>query len=106
MSEAAQILVGKHDFSAFNANDKVGKRSPVKEITRISISEEGSKIFFDVEGTGFLYKMVRTIVGTLLEVGKGKLSVSDVQEILDSKDIRKAGPTAPAKGLCLWKVEY
>jgi tRNA pseudouridine38-40 synthase len=106
MREAAGVLLGKHDFRAFYANDRIGKRDPVREIKRIEIIEKDNTLIFEIEGSGFLYKMVRTIVGTVLEAGKGNLDVAGVREILESRDIRLAGPTAPSKGLCLWEVKY
>ncbi|MGI6193278.1 MAG: tRNA pseudouridine(38-40) synthase TruA [Christensenellales bacterium] len=104
MKEAAKVLVGTHDFSAFKAVEC--KLNAVRTIYRSEISTDGNRITYDIEGNGFLYNMVRIIVGTLVEIGKGKLDASDMERILLSKDRSNAGPTAPAKGLTLVSVEY
>lgn len=105
MKKAASYLVGEHDFMAFCSNKKM-KKSTVRTIHDIEIVRKGSYIYFNVHGSGFLYNMVRIIVGTLLEVGRGNISPDSVKQILDSKDRINAGPTAPAQGLCLMKVDY
>ncbi|MBP3953441.1 tRNA pseudouridine(38-40) synthase TruA [Bacillus suaedae] len=105
MREASLVLLGEHDFSSFcAANTSVVDK--VRTITDIVIKEEEDELVFIVRGNGFLYNMVRIIVGTLLEVGAGKKQVSEVREILEKKDRTKAGKTAPAQGLYLWKVHY
>lgn len=105
MRIAGQNLVGEHDFSAFEASGS-SIRNKVRQLSRLEIREEGEMLEFELQGNGFLYKMVRNIVGTLLEVGKGKLSLEDVKDILESKDRTQAGPTAPANGLYLLRVIY
>jgi tRNA pseudouridine38-40 synthase len=105
MRIAGQNLVGEHDFSAFEASGS-SIRDKVRQLSRLEIREEGEMLEFELQGNGFLYKMVRNIVGTLLEVGKGKLSPEDVKDILESKDRTQAGPTAPANGLYLLRVIY
>ena len=105
MRIASRSLVGKHDFSAFEASGS-SIQDKVRQLARLEIREEGEMLEFEFQGDGFLYKMVRNIVGTLLEVGKGKLSPDDVKDILESKDRTQAGPTAPAAGLCLIQVLY
>lgn len=114
MRKAAMILVGKHDFSSFCAA-KSDDKDFIRKIKRITVRNReliiwrGSKfkvVSISVKGTGFLYKMVRNMVGTLVEVGLGKLSLTDVKRILRSKDRRLAGRTAPAHGLCLVRVNY
>ena len=105
MRKAAQYLIGEHDFKAFcSANTQV--ESTIRTIYDISITKNDDNIIsIDIEGNGFLYNMVRIIVGTLLEVGIGKMDVERVKEILDSKDRKNAGPTAPARGLILeWRL--
>ena len=114
MKKAAKVLVGKHDFSSFCAagsddqdfTRRIFKLSVAKKKIRIWDGTELSVISIKVKGDGFLYKMVRNIVGTLVDVGLGKLSASDVQNILHAKDRKLAGRTAPARGLCLVKVNY
>jgi tRNA pseudouridine38-40 synthase len=116
MRRAGRLLVGRHDFGAFRASGGSGGSS-VREIRALSIREARSVNFLGaalggrlirvrVEGTGFLRHMVRNIVGTLVECGRGRLRPEDVLEIVASRDRRAAGPTAPAKGLFLEEVYY
>jgi len=105
MRIASRSLIGKHDFSAFEASGS-SIQDKVRQLSRLEIREEGENLEFEFQGNGFLYKMVRNIVGTLLEVGKGNLSPEDIKEILRSRDRENAGPTAPAAGLCLIQVLY
>ncbi len=104
MNEAAQYLIGEHDFRAFCT---VGAQveSTVRTVTDICVSREGEEIILSVSGNGFLYNMVRIMAGTLLEVGYGRIAPAKVAEILKSCDRKNAGPTAPAKGLCLVRLE-
>jgi len=101
MREAAARLVGRHDFAAFAAGVS-GERT----VKRAGWSEEGDVLRFEIEADAFLRGMVRGIVGTLLWVGRGKLSLSGFEEVLRSKDRGQAGPSAPARGLCLIRVTY
>ena len=105
MKQAAACLRGKHDFWAFCHNQEAEKNH-VRTIQRISVVKEGPLIRIIVKADGFLKQMVRNLVGTLVEVGKGKLSVQDLKKILKAKDRRVAGPAAPAKGLFLERVYY
>lgn len=105
MRKEAKYLVGKHNFQSFCASDKEEKNH-VRTIKYIGIKKDGDLISIDIEANGFLYNMVRNIVGTLLEIGRGKLSKGSMQHILLLKDRKKAGPTAPSHGLCLMKVNY
>ena len=82
------------------------KKSTVRTVDQIRIEREGDYIRFTFHGTGFLQNMVRIMVGTLLEVGWGHMGQEQVQEALQSRERRKAGPTAPAQGLCLMQVDY
>ena len=105
MKQAAKHLIGKHDFSAFrDLGDE--RKSYVRHIKRLHLSKKGPLITLDVEGDGFLRHMVRVIVGTLIDAGRGKLSASAVRSALASKDRSKAGPTAKAHGLTLIKVRF
>lgn len=108
MVEAARLLEGTHDFRSFaSADGENGEdQNTVRTITVSRLETEGDLLRYSVEGSGFLHHMVRNIVGTLLEVGKGSLSVADIAAILRSRDRRQAGPTAPARGLLLVKVHY
>ena len=102
---AARLLVGEYDFAAFTTHAR-SKDNTVRRVEELSIRRNGERILVDTKGNGFLYNMVRAIVGTLLEVGRGRLPVEAMTEILASGDRRRAGPTAPAQGLCLMSVRY
>jgi tRNA pseudouridine38-40 synthase len=105
MQKACKFFLGTHDFSAFKSNGSSVKTS-VRTIKNF-IVHKNDKIFkFDVVGDGFLYNMVRIMVGTVLEVGVGKLKPEDIPNILESKDRSKAGKPVPPMGLCLEKVFY
>ena len=104
MQQAAQFLVGAHDFATFG-------RPPQGEITvrRVLVAEWGGELpctTFDIEANAFLYHMVRSIVGTLLQVGRGAMDVERFATVLASCDRSRAGPTAPPHGLCLMEVKY
>ncbi len=105
MKKAAAYLVGEHDFKSFCGNPKM-KKSTVREIYDIDISVSGSYLNLTYHGSGFLQYMIRILSGTLLEVGIGKRSPESMNELIELKDRSKAGFTAPAKGLCLIKVDY
>ena len=105
MDQAAKTIQGEHDFSAFKKKNEV-YRTPVREILRAGFKRKGDVIYFIIEARGFLRYMVRTIVGTLVLVGTGKITVDGFSEILESKERERAGPTAPAKGLFLRKIKY
>ena len=105
MREAASYLIGTHDFTSFcSAKSEVVDR--VRTIKEIEIIEEGELLVFRFSGNGFLYNMVRILVGTLLEVGRGLRDPRKYQQILEQKDRQLAGKTAPAHGLYLWEVFY
>ena len=106
MQKAAKYFIGSHDFSAFAVKREYEMRSTVRVVTNCKFYKKGSMLTCVIEGEGFLYKMCRGIVGTLIEVGTGKLKPIDIQNILKSCDRSKAGMTAPAHGLILWKVKY
>lgn len=105
MEAAAERLRGKHDFSAFTAAGS-SVEDTVRELARLEITTRGELLSFEFEADGFLYKMVRNLVGTLLEVGKGKIEPGETAAIIESRDRKLAGPTAPACGLCLERVIY
>lgn len=105
MDEAATYLVGEHDFKSFcSVNAQVN--TTVRTVTDITIKKEGEEIVISVSGTGFLYNMVRIIAGTLIEVGRGEIEPLEVKNILEACNRDAAGPTAPAKGLCLVKYIF
>lgn len=105
MREAAAILIGEHDFASFCGNPKM-KKSTVRIVDSIEIVQRKSFINFTFHGTGFLQYMVRILTGTLLEVGFSRMEPSYMAELLEKKDRKLAGPTAPAKGLCMMNVDY
>lgn len=105
MRKAAGFLLGLHDFASFQTMDN-RKNDSIRAIKNIKIAKEGDLVYIDIEADGFLYNMVRNIVGTLIEVGRGKITEDKVKDILSKKNRRFCGPTAPAKGLCLVKVRY
>jgi tRNA pseudouridine38-40 synthase len=109
MDKGAQLLVGKKDFKSFaSAADK--RESSIRTIFRCDVNnnteEEKDWIYVDVEGDGFLYNMVRNIVGTLVDVGKGRWKPEKIKEILEAKDRTTAGQLAPPQGLCLMWIKY
>ena len=103
MRAAAPLFVRRADFTAFSSNRE---RDPVRTVRRSEIRKKGDEVVYTIEAKGFLRYMVRTIVGTLLEIGAEKMGPEDVEEIFRRKERRLAGPTAPAKGLCLLRVDY
>lgn len=105
MRAEAKCLLGRHNFKSFQATE-IRYRDPMRTIKRLSISKDGNLLHIDLEADSFLYNMVRNIAGTLLEIGRGKFLKGSMRNILNSRDRRLAGPTLPAKGLCLMKVKY
>lgn len=111
MAEAAQFFQGEHDFTSFagaDGQDDEDTKSLVRVIfrSRLLWRPRTSMLVYEVTGNGFLHHMVRNMAGTLIEVGRGKLTPRDVPRILAARDRTQAGPTAPAQGLCLVKVHY
>jgi tRNA pseudouridine38-40 synthase len=106
MRAAAKHFVGRHDFRSFTANPGYERASTIRRLTRCDVRRSGPLLTFIIEGDGFLYKMCRGIVGTLVQVGQGKTAAADIRRILARRDRRVAGMTAPAHGLVLWKVVY
>jgi len=108
----AKILEGKHDFRSFTAaGSDTGPRqgeklSTVRTVRKLNVTRKGDFIYFDIEADGFLYKMVRNIVGTLLESASGRRPAGEVARILRARNRTRAGTTAPARGLCLERVVY
>lgn len=105
MQKAAEYFVGEHDFKSF-CSPAATVESTVRIIYKCQVSKEGELITIEVQGNGFLYNMVRIMAGTLMEVGCGRMLPEQIPDILKQKDRNAAGPTAPAKGLCLVKYEY
>ncbi|MCM1099812.1 MAG: tRNA pseudouridine(38-40) synthase TruA [Clostridium sp.] len=105
MQRAAGLLLGEHDFKSFTSA-KRGKKSTVRRIDELTIEREGSLLRFSFRGNGFLYHMIRIIMGTLLEVGRGERSPESMTEILAARNRERAGALAPAKGLTLVEVFF
>jgi tRNA pseudouridine38-40 synthase len=110
MAEAARLLEGEHDFTSFAAStgseEEDKDRAPVRRIFSSEIRDEGTELKYVVRGRSFLRYMVRKIVGTLLDVGKGRLAPGDIPLLFEARDRSKSGPTVPPQGLCLMSVEY
>ena len=105
MREAAAALVGKHDFSAFEASGSMAS-SPVRTVTRADWERRGPLLVFVVEGDGLLYNMVRIMAGSMVDVGRGRTTVEAFRAGFASRDRTRMGPTAPPQGLCLMWVRY
>lgn len=105
MREAAAHFLGTHDFLAFCSN-KHFKKSSVRTIFDFQVVQAGPELQFLVTGNGFLYNMVRIMVGTLIEVGRGRMRPEEIDSIFDSRQRELAGETVPARGLCLMEVQY
>jgi tRNA pseudouridine38-40 synthase len=101
--KAARLYQRQGDFSGFSSNRLL---YPVRKVTRSEIKKKGDEIIYTIEASGFLRYMVRTIVGTILEVGKGRVSLEQIEDIFREKQRTLSSPTAPANGLCLMKVLY
>lgn len=106
MRRIAKLFVGKHDFKSFAANHPYEMESTVRTLTRCEVKKSGMNYTVIIEGDGFLYKMCRGIVGTLVQAGYGRFSVDDVQAMFAQTNRSAAGMSAPAHGLVLWKVFY
>ena len=105
MRQAASGFLGEHDFKSFTSTKK-GKKSTVRRIDSIDIVQEGNLITFTFRGNGFLYHMVRILMGTLLEVGEGRRTAASIPELIAAKSREEAGPLVPSKGLMLKEVYY
>ncbi|HEX9917485.1 MAG TPA: tRNA pseudouridine(38-40) synthase TruA [candidate division Zixibacteria bacterium] len=105
MKKATRKILGKHDFSSFCVT-KSSKENNICKVLKALWRKKGNELVFEIEADRFLHSMVRALVGTMVDVGRGYFSISDFQKILLSKDRKKAGLTAPAKGLYLVKVKY
>jgi tRNA pseudouridine38-40 synthase len=105
MHQAAQALVGRHDFAAFRAAD-CERRTTERTLTRLAVTRTDHLVTIEVEADAFLKNMVRIIVGTLAEIGHGKRPATDMQRLLDGRDRRQGGITAPPQGLTLVRVYY
>ena len=100
------MFVGKKDFKSFATTREYEMETTVRRVTRCEVRKRGAEFIVTIEGEGFLYKMCRGIVGTLVRVGHGKLTQQDIRSIFSKRDRRVGGMNAPARGLTLVKVKY
>ena len=106
MNEASQVLLGEHDFVSFVSNREAAEKSTVRRIERAEMKKEGDLVIFNIVANSFLMHQVRNTVGSLIRLGRGKISKEEFKNILEARQPGKAWPTAPAKGLCLLRVNY
>ncbi|MDO4202908.1 MAG: tRNA pseudouridine(38-40) synthase TruA [Selenomonadaceae bacterium] len=106
MQQAADLLLGEHDFSSFRATGSNDNGSPVKTVYTAELTRQGNDIELRIAASGFLYHMVRNIVGALVKVGEGRLTVEDFAAVIAAKDRNLLPPMAPASGLCMERVTY
>lgn len=106
MQEAARAFEGSHDFTTFSSAKSYIAGSKVRTLHEVSCYQDRSSIEFILKGNGFLYNMARIIIGTLLDVGRGKRQPSDIRHLFARQDRQLAGDTVPPQGLYLWKVTY
>ena len=105
LKKASQYFVGTQDFASFQASGCAAKNT-VKTLESIEVIQKDREIWVEIQGDGFLYNMVRIIIGTLIELSMGKIQITDIKKIISAKDRSKAGFTAPAQGLSLLEVYY
>ena len=106
MKEAATHIVGTHDFKCFETSGGTPRETTVRTVSALEICDDAESVIIEVTGDGFLYNMVRIIVGTLIEVGEGKRSAGSVRDVIESKDRSKAGFTAAPQGLYLKEIYF
>jgi tRNA pseudouridine38-40 synthase len=106
MNCASQALVGRHDFTSFASSVKVGEKSMVRTVYRAEMKKDGELIVFNMEANSFLTHQVRNTVGALIRVGQGKMPVDEFNSIIEAREPGLAWPSAPARGLCLMRVNY
>ncbi len=104
MRRASRYLIGSQDFASFGKPTQ--GEVTIRDVRQAVWSTEGDRLWFDITANAFLYRMVRTIVGTLIQVGQGRLAADDVEQILAAKDLTRSAAPAPAHGLCLMQVSY
>ena len=105
MHDAAQTLLGTHDFTTFRSTECQAK-SPVRTLDVLDVSERGEEVVVEATARSFLHNQVRSLVGSLKLVGEGKWSTADLKAALDARDRTASGPVAPAEGLYLMRVDY
>jgi tRNA pseudouridine38-40 synthase len=105
MQRALEVIIGEHDFASFGTRERPGKTT-VRRVYAAHLWQEDDRLHLEITANGFLRYMVRTLMGTLCEIGRGRWRVHDMERILRARDRRVAGPTFPAKGLTLLRVHY
>jgi tRNA pseudouridine38-40 synthase len=105
MNEVLPYIVGEHDFKSFQASGSL-IQTTIRKVNHCRLDVTGMEIRIIINANGFLYHMVRNIAGTLIQIGGGQINGADFQKIMEAKDRKRAGPTAPAQGLCLQEVIY
>lgn len=106
MNQAAQALVGEHDFASFAARNGTAVKSTVRRVFSAEVTRDGDLVTFSIKASSFLLHQVRNTIGALIRVGQGKMTIDEFKSILEAKELALAGPTAPAGGLCLNRVNY
>ncbi|MEN1968967.1 tRNA pseudouridine(38-40) synthase TruA [Lentibacillus sp. N15] len=106
MQQACSYLEGEHDFTTFSSAKATTKGSKVRTLYQVTCEKRGSEIEFIFRGSGFLYNMVRIMVGVLLDIGQGRRTADDIPDLLAQRDRQLVGETIPPQGLYLWKVTY
>ena len=106
MNQACQALIGKHDFASFVTRNEVGIKSTVRNVHRAEIERNGDMVVLNMVANSFLPHQVRNTVGALIRVGLGKMTVDEFRSIVEARRSGLAGPTAPARGLCLMRINY
>ncbi len=106
MNKACQVLIGEHDFTSFASKMELGRKSPIRNVYRARVEREEELVVFNMVANSFLSHQVRNTVGLLLNVGSGKVNVAEVLGIMEARKHGLAGPTVPACGLCLERVNY
>jgi tRNA pseudouridine38-40 synthase len=106
MQDGARHFVGEHDFASMASTGTKPRETTVRRVIRCDVERRGDEVWVSIEGTGFLYNQVRNMVGTLIEVGRGRWEPDYIPEILAARDRRHGGPCIPPTGLCLMWVRY
>jgi tRNA pseudouridine38-40 synthase len=106
MNQACALLVGERDFASFAARNGAVVKSTVRRVFRAEVTREGDLVIFNIAANSFLLHQVRNTIGALIRVGQGKMTIDEFKSILEAKELALAGPTAPACGLCLDRVDY
>ena len=106
MNQACQALIGKHDFASFVTSTDIGEKSTVRNVHKAGIERDGDMVVLDMVANSFLPHQVRNTVGSLIKVGQGKMTVEEFYGMVEARRPGLAGPTAPAGGLCLMRVNY